>query len=126
MNPLLLIGGAVLVTGLLVLVATMLLRPASSRAHLSVAELQARLAKEQEAVTPEPQSSEEDEPASDDSRTDGETRLVMPPVRRQLPYPLTDGTTSESTSTTAEESSDDAQAERRAAAAALLRRIASA
>ncbi|MEV6324830.1 hypothetical protein AB0M45_27145 [Nocardia sp. NPDC051787] len=154
MNPLLLIGAAILVMGLLVLVATMLLRPTSSRTHVSVAELQARLAKEHEDASPAPESSENDETVSDDdSRTDGTTRLTMPAVRRQLPYPIADndGTKSEPTSTTSDDgttsepasaTSDDsttsdpesataddvdpAQAQRRAAAAEMLRRIASA
>lgn len=91
MNPLLLIGAAILVTGLLVLVATMLLRPTSSRSHLSVAELQARLAQEQEDASPASEGSEKDETASDeDTRTDGKPRLTMPAVRRQLPYPIAD------------------------------------
>ncbi|WP_454195367.1 hypothetical protein [Nocardia sp. Marseille-Q1738] len=106
MNSLLLIGAAILVTGLLVLVATMLLRPTSSRTHVSVAELQARLAKEHEDASPAPESSENDETVSDDdSRTDGKTRPTMPAVRRQLPYPIadTDGTVNEPTSTTSDD-----------------------
>ncbi|MBF6300677.1 hypothetical protein IU459_24485 [Nocardia amamiensis] len=105
MNPLLLIGAAILVTGLLVLVATILLRPASSRSHLSVAELQARLAKEQENESPASEGSEEDETASDeDTRTDSKPRLTMPAVRRQLPYPIAenDDAKPEPTSTTSD------------------------
>ncbi|WP_040782262.1 hypothetical protein [Nocardia pneumoniae] len=155
MNPLLLIGAAILVTGLLVLVATMLLRPTSSRTHLSVAELQARLAKEQEDASPAPESSENAETVSgEDTRSEGTTRLTMPPVRRQLPYPIADadgatrepasvtnddGTTSEPASTVTDDGAtsepapmraaddvDPVQAQRRAAAAEMLRRIASA
>ncbi|WP_067467783.1 hypothetical protein [Nocardia amamiensis] len=154
MNPLLIIGAAILVTGLLVLVATMLLRPTSSRSHLSVAELQARLATEQEGSSPPPEGSEKDETASDeDTHTDGKPRLTMPAVRRQLPYPIADsddakseptsttsdnGMQSEAASTPSDDSTesepasaaaadlDPVQAQRRAAAAEMLRRITSA
>ncbi|MFI6214341.1 hypothetical protein ACIBCD_20330 [Nocardia brasiliensis] len=46
MNPLIIIGGTVLVFGLLVLVVTVLRRPTAPYGQLTVAALQARLAEE--------------------------------------------------------------------------------
>ncbi|MGK8522315.1 hypothetical protein ACRS6B_12500 [Nocardia asteroides] len=68
MNPLLLIGGAVLALGLLGLVLSMLLRPSGSKAHLTVADLQARLAHEQSAASG-PDDAQDGEPAADRSHT---------------------------------------------------------
>ncbi|MGQ4616376.1 hypothetical protein [Nocardia sp. R7R-8] len=62
MNPLLLIGGAVLAVGLLGLIVSVLLRPTGSQAHVTVADLQARLAREQSATSPEADDSGDDEP----------------------------------------------------------------
>ncbi|WP_280478067.1 hypothetical protein [Nocardia asiatica] len=74
MNPLLLIGGAVLAVGLLGLLVSVLLRPAGSKAHLTVADLQARLADEQSATTPEPDEPAADQPHTEDDQTDGSAR----------------------------------------------------
>ncbi|MBF6226262.1 hypothetical protein [Nocardia abscessus] len=84
MNPLLLIGGAVLAVGLLGLLVSVLLRPGGSKAHLTVADLQARLAHEQSATSPEPEGS--DEPAADqphDAQADD-------PARPEAEEPHTD------------------------------------
>ncbi|WP_280241491.1 hypothetical protein [Nocardia abscessus] len=84
MNPLLLIGGAVLAVGLLGLLVSVLLRPGGSKAHLTVADLQARLAHEQSATSPEPEGS--DEPAADqphDAQADD-------PARPEAEEPRTD------------------------------------
>ncbi|WP_280248911.1 hypothetical protein [Nocardia abscessus] len=73
MNPLLLIGGAVLAVGLLGLLVSVLLRPGGSKAHLTVADLQARLADEHSATSPEPDGSDEpvaDQPHTDDAQAD--------------------------------------------------------
>ncbi|CAM4090525.1 hypothetical protein NONI108955_08410 [Nocardia ninae] len=61
MNPLAIAGGALLALGLLILIVTMLRRPAKSSEHLTVAALQRRLA-------------EEDAPAVDETAE----RLVAP------------------------------------------------
>ncbi|MCC3329103.1 hypothetical protein [Nocardia abscessus] len=87
MNPLLLIGGAVLAVGLLGLLVSVLLRPGGSKAHLTVADLQARLAHEQSATSPEPEGSDEpaaDQPHTDDARADD-------PSRPEAEEPRTDG-----------------------------------
>ncbi|MGY1900543.1 hypothetical protein [Nocardia gipuzkoensis] len=86
MNPLLLIGGAVLAVGLLGLLVSVLLRPGGSKAHLTVADLQARLAHEQSATSPEPDSSDEpvaDQPHTDDAQAD--------PARPEAEEPRTNG-----------------------------------
>ncbi|MGQ4601009.1 hypothetical protein [Nocardia sp. R6R-6] len=114
MNPLLLIGGAVLVTGLLVLVATMLLRPTPSRSHLSVAELQARLEQEQAAASPAPESSA-NEAASNHTTVSKDTA-------EPEDVTASEHATGEPLSATADDL-DEAQARRRAAAAAMLRRL---
>ncbi|WP_039800562.1 hypothetical protein [Nocardia araoensis] len=69
MNPLLLIGGAVLAVGLLGLIVSVLLRPTGSKAHVTVADLQARLAQEQSATSPDADDSADDEPESDPPHT---------------------------------------------------------
>ncbi|WP_280491256.1 hypothetical protein [Nocardia asiatica] len=74
MNPLLLIGGAVLAVGLLGLLVSVLLRPAGSKAHLTVADLQARLADEQSATTPEPDEPAADQPHTEDAQAIGSAR----------------------------------------------------
>jgi hypothetical protein len=63
-NPLLLIGGAVLAVGLLGLILSVLLRPTGAKAHVTVADLQARLANES-ATSPEA-----DGPVGADPRAD--------------------------------------------------------
>ncbi|MET9290040.1 hypothetical protein ACWEPH_29980 [Nocardia beijingensis] len=68
MNPLLLIGGAVLAVGLVGLIISVLLRPHGSKAHVTVADLQARLAREQSATSPEAEGQADDEPRSDAPR----------------------------------------------------------
>ncbi|MGY2033193.1 hypothetical protein ACW9HR_30325 [Nocardia gipuzkoensis] len=86
MNPLLLIGGAVLAVGLLGLLVSVLLRPGGSKAHLTVADLQARLAHEQSATSPEPDGSDEpvaDQPHTDDAQAD--------PARPEAEEPRTNG-----------------------------------
>ncbi|WP_181723221.1 hypothetical protein [Nocardia gipuzkoensis] len=86
MNPLLLIGGAVLAVGLLGLLVSVLLRPGGSKAHLTVADLQARLAHEQSATSPEPDDSDEpvaDQPHTDDAQAD--------PARPEAEEPRTNG-----------------------------------
>ncbi|MBF6339414.1 hypothetical protein IU450_26480 [Nocardia abscessus] len=87
MNPLLLIGGAVLAVGLLGLLVSVLLRPGKSKAHLTVADLQARLAHEQSATSPEPDGS--DEPAADQPHTDDAE--AVDPARPEAEGPRTDG-----------------------------------
>lgn len=69
MNPLLLIGGAVLAVGLVGLIISVLLRPAGSKAHVTVADLQARLEREQSATAPEAEGPADDEPRADAPRT---------------------------------------------------------
>ncbi|MGW4093934.1 hypothetical protein [Nocardia sp. NPDC004750] len=64
MNPLLLIGGAVLAVGLVGLIISVLLRPSGSKAHVTVADLQARLAREQSAPSPEADGPVDGEPES--------------------------------------------------------------
>ncbi|MFF7940165.1 hypothetical protein ACFZC5_10680 [Nocardia gamkensis] len=64
MNPLLLIGGAVLAVGLLGLILSVLLRPSGAKAHVTVADLQARLANESAT------SHEADGPAGEEPRAD--------------------------------------------------------
>ncbi|MFE7746626.1 hypothetical protein [Nocardia sp. NPDC057455] len=64
MNPLLLIGGAVLAVGLLGLILSVLLRPAGPKAHVSVADLQARLANES-ATSPEADASADEDQQAD-------------------------------------------------------------
>ncbi|AVL26523.1 hypothetical protein CEQ30_41050 [Nocardia brasiliensis] len=53
MNPLIIVGGTVLVFGLLVLVVTVLRRPTAPYGQLTVAALQARLAEENSPSAPE-------------------------------------------------------------------------
>ncbi|WP_378733737.1 hypothetical protein [Nocardia brasiliensis] len=53
MNPLVIVGGAVLAVGLVILIVTVLRRPTASHRHLTVAALQARLAEENTPVAPE-------------------------------------------------------------------------
>ncbi|UGT65471.1 hypothetical protein LTT66_19140 [Nocardia gipuzkoensis] len=86
MNPLLLIGGAVLAVGLLGLLVSVLLRPGGSKAHLTVADLQARLAHEQSATSPEPDGS--DEPVADQLHTDD---AQADPARPEADEPRTNG-----------------------------------
>lgn len=64
MNPLLLIGGAVLAVGLLGLILSVLLRPAGAKAHVTVADLQARLANES-ATSPDADGPVGEEPPAD-------------------------------------------------------------
>ncbi|WP_405161078.1 hypothetical protein OG203_32585 [Nocardia sp. NBC_01499] len=52
MNPLVIVGGALLALGLLILIVTVLRRPTASTRPLTVAALQARLA-EEHAPAPE-------------------------------------------------------------------------
>lgn len=85
MNPLLLIGGAVVAVGLLGLILSMLLRPKGSKAHLTVADLQARLADEQSA-TPGPEGSQDDETAADQPHTAD----TVDPARREREHPPMD------------------------------------
>ncbi|MBF6195569.1 hypothetical protein [Nocardia implantans] len=69
MNPLLLIGGAVLAVGMVGLIISVLLRPAGSKARVTVADLQARLEREQSAMPPETEGPVDDEPRSDEPRS---------------------------------------------------------
>ncbi|MFI5537302.1 hypothetical protein ACIA5H_13005 [Nocardia sp. NPDC051900] len=73
MNPLLLIGGAVLAVGLVGLIISVLLRPTGSKAHVTVADLQARLAREQSAPSPEADGPVDGQPESGSPNTDAES-----------------------------------------------------
>ncbi|MEU2042869.1 hypothetical protein [Nocardia niwae] len=88
MNPLLLIGGAVLALGLLGLLLSLLLRPAGSKAHLTVADLQARLADEESATAPE--TGDETEP--DGQRADGIEAADSASPHVERPHPDADDT----------------------------------
>ncbi|WP_028477224.1 hypothetical protein [Nocardia sp. CNY236] len=109
MHLLLLISSVVLAAALIGAVVAMLLRPPPARIHLTVADLQARLAREQETGSPETDgTADSDEAANSDHdvATDDSTRPhepaigtgpladsgrnpVVPMERRQLPEPST-------------------------------------
>ncbi|MFR9751048.1 hypothetical protein ACL02S_08420 [Nocardia sp. 004] len=95
MNPLLLIGGIALVGGLIGLITTVLLRPRAARAYLSVADLQARLARERTAVPLSPAN--ENEPMADSEQPQGDgSGQAMPTIRQQPPpTPVDDKNTKE-------------------------------
>lgn len=90
-NPLLLIGGAVLALGLLGLLLSVLLRPAGSKAHLTVADLQARLADEESATS----SEADDEPKPDEPEADGTEAADSAGSDVEHPHPESDDTRDE-------------------------------
>ncbi|MGW4325712.1 hypothetical protein ACWEKR_07445 [Nocardia sp. NPDC004573] len=111
MNPLLLIGGAVLALGLLGLLLSVLLRPAGSKAHLTVADLQARLADEESATSPEP----DDEPKPEEPPADGAEAADSAGPEVEQTHPERDDTRDDG-------ASDDDGTERGAAPASSLPR----